>query len=175
VTLARSQASQNRRGQVIPFDARWWGRVLLVVGGVLTVLQYTTARSSFAYADTASRYLVGVYLCTPLIAEPLCHGVQQLWRRSGGPVRVGHKRAGRRLAPLLAGGAAAMLLAASVIGVANALGESGDRTHFGIPAGARDRQVLAFLQTHAATRFYTTWWVCYRLMFDSQERSTCSV
>jgi len=46
---------------------------------------------------------------------------------------------------------------------------------FGVPAGIRDVQVLDFLSSHHATHFYTTWWVCYRLMFDSQEHADCYV
>ena len=148
---------------------------MLVVGGGLTVLQYVTARSSFAYADTASRYLVGVYLCTPLIAEPLCRGIQRLWLWSRRHTYKDANPAHPRLSSWLAAGAAAMLLAATLLGVANALRESSDRTHFGVPAGERDIQVLAFLEAHSATRFYTTWWICYRLMFDSQEQADCYV
>ena len=46
---------------------------------------------------------------------------------------------------------------------------------FGVPAGTRDVELLDFLSRHHATRFYTTYWVCYRLMFDAQERADCYV
>ena len=64
----------------------------------------------------------------------------------------------------------------------NLLGEAGTiqnafahPVQFGVPAGSRDVELLDFLTQHHATLFYTTWWVCYRLMFDSQERADCYV
>jgi hypothetical protein len=67
------------------------------------------------------------------------------------------------------------LCAIQLIGAVNAFQETADTTRYGVPAGSRDTALLTFLDTHHATRFYTTWWVCYRLMFDAGERVTCYV
>ncbi len=42
-----------------------------------------------------------------------------------------------------------------------------------IPTG--DAQALAFLEAHRATRFYTSYWVCYELAFASQEQVSCAL
>jgi hypothetical protein len=124
--------------------------------------------------DTAPRYLTGAYLGVPLVAEPLAQGARAVWRRlrRSGPATLADRR---RLRELLASGALVALLAVSLVGAGAALAESGNTDRYGVPAGGRDLRLLAFLQDHGAARFYTTWWVCYRLMFDADERADCSI
>src|SRR5262249_37759241 len=88
-----SASTQSQPSHALPMRAasndaaRWWGQAMLLLGGVLTVLQYATTRSSYIYAFTPSRYIVGVSLCTPLIAAPLCRNVQRLARWYRQPAR----------------------------------------------------------------------------------------
>ncbi len=157
-------------------DARWWGRAMLASGAALTVLEYAMSRSSYETPDTSMRYLVGLYLCTPLVADPLWRGSQQVWRwLASRKRRFSSTRIGPRLPALLAVGLLIAIFSLNMAGAAGALRESANRQAYGIPAGERDTQLLTFLHSHHITRFYTSYWVCYRLMFDAQEQVTCAV
>lgn len=169
----RGSAPQQTPGAEIG-DARWWGRMMLVISFGLTVLEYLATRSAYTFPNTAIRYLSGIYLCTPLLADPLCRGASTLWRwisarqQSAGVVRPG-------LPAFLATTLLLALLVINLTGVINAFQSAADQQLFGVPAGIRDRQLIAFLTAHDATRFYTTYFVCDRLMFDAQEQVVCSV
>ncbi len=67
------------------------------------------------------------------------------------------------------------LFAVNTVGVANALQDATNTQQYGVPASTRDTQLLNFLAAHHSTRFYTTWLVCYHLMFASREQDYCYV
>ena len=179
---ARIAFSHARRAELmvsLPGDtyqrACQLGRAMLIIGLGLTVLQYVITRSSYESSDTSIRYMSNIYLCIPLIVDPLCQGALTLWRwlsarirRMALPTRP-HASAFLALALLLA------LFAINITGAVNALQETGNTKQYGVPAGQRNTQLISFLETHHATRFYTTWWVCYRLMFASQEHLDCYI
>jgi hypothetical protein len=182
IRQARTAFSRARRAEPVvslPEDtyqrARQLGRAMLVIGLGLTVLQYVITRTSYVNASTSIRYISNIYLCIPLIVDPLCKGALPLWRwlsarvrRLARPTRP-HASAFLAIALLLA------LFAINITGAVNALQETSGTQDPGVPAGHRDMQLISFLETHHATRFYTTWWVCYRLMFSSQERLDCYI
>ncbi|HEX6777923.1 MAG TPA: hypothetical protein VF099_06950 [Ktedonobacterales bacterium] len=155
-------------------DARWWGRAMLASGATLTVLEYAMSRSSYETPDTSMRYLVGLYLCTPLIADPLWRGSRQVWHWFQSRKRRPFANFAPRLPALLAAALLIAIFSLNIAGSAGALRESANQQTYGIPAGERDTQLLAFLQSHHITRFYTSYWVCYRLMFEAQEQVTCA-
>jgi hypothetical protein len=156
------------------YRARTWGRAMLVIGSGLTILLYLSTRSSYETPDTSIRYISSIYLCAPLVIDPLCRGARRLWRWAQmrrHPFAIAHPQFGA----VLASGLLLAIFAVNIGGVAQAWQESANTWHYGVPAGTRDTQVLAFLEKHDATRFYTTWWVCYRLQFDAQEQVDCAV
>lgn len=179
---ARAAFSRARRAGLtasLPEDthqrARQWGRAMLVIGLGLTVLQYVITRSSYENSATSIRYISNIYLCIPLIVAPLCQGALPLWRwlnarvrRLALPTRP-HASALLALALLLA------LFAINITGAVNTLQETGNTQQNAVPADQRNMQLISFLEMHRATRFYTTWWVCYRLMFASQEHLDCYI
>jgi hypothetical protein len=67
------------------------------------------------------------------------------------------------------------LVALNLAGAIKTLSLAQDRTLYRVPTTASDTQVIDFLLSHHATRFYTTYWVCNRLMFDAAEQLTCAV
>jgi hypothetical protein len=149
---------------------------MLAIGVGLTVLIFASGRASFVDVGTNTRYLMGIYFVVPFIAAPLCSSVQIVWswmrRRPGLQIA---SRLELWLAPL---GVVLLLaiLGISLLGEANVFQQTfAQPSQFGVPAGTRDRELLDFLSRHHATRFYTTYWVCYRLMFDSQEHADCYV
>jgi hypothetical protein len=155
--------------------ARRWGRALLVIGGGFALVVYLASRASYVNVDTAPRYITDLLLCVPLMVVPLVRAAGRL-RRWCDAARRG---SGRRRFPgrgaLLGSAALLALLAVDGVGATHAILETGDRQIYGVPAGTRDTQLLSFLYAHGASDFYTSWWVCYRLMFDSAERATCYV
>ena len=63
-----------------PLDARWWGRLMLALGGALTLLQYTASRTSYTFPASSARYLIGLYICAPLMIAPLVAACAAIWR-----------------------------------------------------------------------------------------------
>jgi hypothetical protein len=155
-------------------DARWWGRALLVMSGALTVLAYMASHIVWYFAGI-DRYLAGLYVCAPLAAAPLCRGGTQVWRWITTCGRTGSKQARPHLAALLAVELLVAIVAVEAAGAATALAMAGDGQVYGVPAGARDLRVIAFARTHDATQFYTTYWVCNRLMFEAADGLRCAV
>jgi hypothetical protein len=156
------------------YRARAWGRAMLVIGGGLTILLYLSTHASYESSDTSIRYISSIYLCAPLVIDPLCRGAHRFWRWRQAhrhPFAIAHPQ----LSAILASCLLLVLFALNICGVAQAWQESGNTRSYGVPAGTRDTQLLVFLETHHATRFYTTWWVCYRLQFDAQEQINCAV
>jgi hypothetical protein len=172
---ARGAAGADHPPGCVRARVRAWGRAMLVVGLGLTVLQYLLTRSAYTNADTSIRYISNIYLGVPLVVAPLWQGARPLWRR----VRARAWRPAGLTRPdlvaCLAGVLLLALFAINLTGALDALQESSDAAQFGVPADQRDTRLIGFLEAHHATRFYTTWWVCYRLMFASQERLDCYV
>jgi hypothetical protein len=175
-TASSDQEGSKSADEAAAENARWWGRAMLAIGVGLTILEFAAGRASFVDVGTNTRYLMGIYFVIPFIAAPLCSSVQTIWsrlRRRSGPQTTG--RLELWLAPL------GVMLLLAIFGI-NLLGEASvfqqtfaQPSQFGVPAGTRDVELLDFLSRHHATRFYTTYWVCYRLMFDSQEHADCYV
>jgi hypothetical protein len=178
-TLAASSVQEEGSGsadKAAAENARWWGRTMLAIGVGLTTLEFASGRASFADVGTNTRYLMGIYFVVPFIAAPLCSSAQIVWsriRRHPAPQTTG--RLELWLAPL------GVILLLAIFGI-NLLGEASvfqqtfaQPSQFGVPAGTRDVELLDFLSQHHANRFYTTYWVCYRLMFDAEERADCYV
>ncbi|HEX9038014.1 MAG TPA: glycosyltransferase family 39 protein [Ktedonobacterales bacterium] len=148
--------------------ARAWGRFMLAAGGALTVLQYMVSQASFVRPTYTNRYLVGIYIATPLIAAPLEPSLRAAWRAARRRV-IPHWRA------LAASALLAILLSVSVFGAARSVVVAWDAASYGDPLNSRDAPLVAFLEEHHATAFYTGYWTCGRLILATSERLNCSV
>ena len=154
-------------------DVRWWGQAMLALGVGLTLLLFASSHASFVQVSTNDRYLMGIYLVVPFIAAPLWSSVQTLWRAL---YRVPRESSTVLPVALLGSVILVALLGINLFGEWLTLQQTfSNPQEFGVPAGTRDVELLDFLRAHHAMRFYTTWWVCYRLMFDSQESDYCTV
>jgi hypothetical protein len=161
-----------------PLDARWWGRLMLALGGALTLLQYVASRTSYTFPASSARYLIGLYICAPLMIAPLASASAAIWsRRSArsGQADGERERLGVALAAPLG---AALLLALFVLqgaSAAHALAATADRQTYGQPMGQRDARLVAFLQAHHSAEFYAGYWTCVRLVFTSGQQVNCAV
>jgi hypothetical protein len=149
-------------------DARWWGRFILVTGSALTVAQYAVSQASFVRPTFTNRYLIGIYIAAPLVAAPLWRAASALWRSRRGRTKPG--------ARALSGTALlALILGLCLAGAAHGALVASDSASFGDPLDSRDAALVAFLQAHHATAFYTGYWTCGRLILASRERLACAV
>jgi hypothetical protein len=158
-----------------PLDARWWGRLMLALGGALTLLQYTASRTSYTFPASSARYLIGLYICAPLMIAPLVAACAAIWRSRSGHADDGSERLGMALmAPL---GVALLLLLFILQGAsaAHALAATSDRQTYGQPMGQRDARLVAFLQAHHSAEFHAGYWTCVRLVFSSGQQVNCAV
>jgi hypothetical protein len=158
-------------------DARWWGRAMLVLGGLGTVTQYALTHVSYIYPVSSARYLVGLLLCAPLVAAPLVAGLQAGWRWAIAMFTPMPRRT-LRWPPLIAVAVSAllvMLIALNIGGWRLALDESNDRAAFGQPTGERHAVLISYLREHHIMRFHTDYWTCYKVVFATDQQVSCAV
>jgi hypothetical protein len=68
-----------------------------------------------------------------------------------------------------------LLLALALIESAVTLAYASHPSRFGLPTTRADARLITFLDAHHIRAFYTDYWTCYRLAFESDERLLCSV
>lgn len=163
-------ASPDQR-VAVRFSAEWWGRAMLVLVAALTVAEYTASTASYSLAPASDRYLIGLYACVPLVAEPLHRGWAYAYARFTHP-RQPLRQSLFAYAAIVVTVAIACVNMAGLVTIARNLQ---DHQHYGVPAGTRDVHLLAFLAAHDVTRFYTMYWVCDKLMFEAREHIACAV
>jgi hypothetical protein len=67
-----------------------------------------------------------------------------------------------------------MLLAFAGYGAASSADYAATSRQFGVAASPADQRLLAALQAHGITRFLASYWICYRLVFESGEQAVCA-
>ncbi|HEY7022034.1 MAG TPA: hypothetical protein VH349_13020 [Ktedonobacterales bacterium] len=162
------------------YDARWWGRAMLVLGALGTVAQYALTHVSYIYPVTSARYLIGLFLCAPLVAAPLVTGLQAGWRRAATFSQESRQELPQesRWPHVIALGASvllAILIALNVGGWHRAFAEASDPAAFGQPDSQRHVALIAYLQERQITRFYTDYWTCYKVVFATDQQVSCAV
>ncbi len=161
-----------------PLDARWWGRLMLVLAGALTLLQYVVSRTSYTFPASSARYLIGLYICVPLVAAALVAAFRMAFAAAGRAPRAGSEpRVGLQEALVAPLGVALLLLILIIngAGAAHALATAANQRTYGQPMGQRDARLVAFLQAHQSTAFYAGYWTCVRLVFTSAQQVNCAV
>ena len=179
--------------------ARHWLQFMLLGIGAMTLALYTTSIDAQRYQFTSARYLLPLYLTTPILfgvlwryAAPILRPLSLAVLRRARTFRASYrsrKSWGAGLASILpssvrrpfraatatAALALVLLLALSLYGGALTLARSFDTTQFAQPAVPPDQALLAFLDTHHITAFYSDYWTCYRMAFETDERLLCAV
>ncbi len=164
--------------------AAWWLRAMLLGIAVLTLLPYVSSIDADRFQFTSGRYLIPLYLTVPLLfgllwqyAAPhvaaLAIRVRERRRTPTTHSRPGALPSGRR--GWLAGMALTTLLAFSVVGGALTLNHAWDTRSFALPMSPTDQQLVSFMDAHDITAFYSDYWVCYRLAFETSEHLSCAV
>ncbi|HEX8037418.1 MAG TPA: hypothetical protein VF510_26415 [Ktedonobacterales bacterium] len=190
VNVLRSASSDNvESGVNAEVAARLWLRAMLLGIAAFNIFAYASSIDAQRYQFTAARYFLPLYLTLPLLfgslwaaARPLVPRVVAAAARLGdgfsphgapswntkGHSRLTWRSVGATLA-LVA------LFALAIQGAVRVFVYAGDAERFGSPMPPADRALIAFLDTHHITRYYSDYWTCYRIAFESNERSICAV
>ncbi len=132
----------------------------LFAAALWTLLLYMHSHSPIDEPAEYSRYLVCLWVITPLVLWPL-------WSGATRPI----KSLRAELRPWLCRAFLLLLLAILCYGSCETLSE--------IPlaqsAASQESQLIAGLAQHHITHIYTDYWTCDRLAFESQEHIICGV
>ena len=169
-----------------PENARRWLRAMLLGVALLTLALFLTSRDAANFQFTSARYLIPLYLATPLFFGVLWEAAKNLspyplpYEGRGSKstsISTGKIVSLRRfVVPELAALGLLWLLASSLYGGAQTLGYSADATRFGSPVVPVDRPIIAFFDAHQITAYYTNdYWACYRVAFETDERLHCAI
>ncbi|HEY4387026.1 MAG TPA: hypothetical protein VGN34_21430, partial [Ktedonobacteraceae bacterium] len=170
-------------------------RLAVLVSGAIPVLLYIASPNSAFYPVAASRYLIGILVCTPAVLWPLWHGatvlksLQGRWQTNGLlAVRI------ERAVMLLSRGLLALIVAVFFMGTFSTFTDipaqppldpgqdvyftQNSTEHLNVPLTQAFNQQESLLITRLlhdhVTRIYSDYWSCDRLIFRSHERIFCS-
>jgi hypothetical protein len=136
-----------------------WARLLLLLGGILTMLSYITSPSSALVPGPTSRYLICVQLTIPAILWPLWNGFNRQKIVMVGGIR-----------PLLIL-RIALLLFIELMFLLGTIRTFNQGTQDGLQ---QEQALIQYLESVGATRVYADYWNCYNLVFQSNENILCT-
>ncbi|MBF6591450.1 MAG: hypothetical protein IVW57_13110, partial [Ktedonobacterales bacterium] len=178
-----ASATETRSPEEARASARCWLRAMLLGAVVATLAVSTLSIDAQRYQFTSARYLLPVYLAAPLVAGALWRAgapwLRSVWHAvawrlgRGAPDKT--RGDGRDRRGIAAAGLLALLLALSVTSGALTLARASDGATFGVPLPLADRQLVAALDAHNIRTFYSDYWTCYRIAFETNERLLCAV
>lgn len=169
---------------------RYWLRLMMLGVAAMTLGLYSMNQGAQIYQLTSSRYLLLLYLTAPLLigglwefAAPLLPpALAAAMSRLGASVpesaaisRATLVRGGQRVRAVLASLALVALLALSIAGGVFTVAFAFSSPLFGLPEPPLDHDLIAFLDAHHITAYYSDYWTCYHIMFETSERITCAV
>lgn len=173
--------------------ARLWLQAMLLGIAAFNIFAYASSIDAQRYQFTAARYFLPLYLTAPLLfgslwaaARPFVSrlvavAVQHIRPKGGSSLLVepSWKESARPRLMILRSAVATLVLVAlfavAIQGVVRVFVYAGDAERFGLPMPPADRALIAFLDAHHITRYYSDYWTCYRIAFESDERVICAV
>jgi 4-amino-4-deoxy-L-arabinose transferase-like glycosyltransferase len=193
--LRSAELSIPRTSAEAQESARLWLRALLLGSVALSLLAYTMNYDAQRYQFTSSRYLLPVYFAAPLLAGALwsvagprvsrAWGAFTSWLATiRGSAAITHAclrqpvwrvPSRRLLLEMACIGGLGIALALSMAGGALTLARSRDVGTFGAPVPPADRQLITTLQRLGVQEYYSDYWTCYRIAFETNEHIICAV
>jgi hypothetical protein len=138
------------------------GRIVAVGAPMATVLLFALSSSAGTSPWIYSRYLISLAIALPV-------AVAVLWQHAPRPaLPLWHPVQWRRLGIVMLSGFLALALA---LGVAGTFTEA----HAQQIKTQQEMALVGWLETNNHTRFYSNFWTCMRLIFQSNERLVCSI
>jgi hypothetical protein len=137
-------------------------RLMLLLGAGLTLISYTLSPQSALVPGPTSRYLICLLIATPAILWPLWQGLSMLTTQTG-----------KRGLPWFIASTAVLVFIAMMFVMGTI------RTFQDVPTaqttyGQQDALIHDLLRVNA-TRIYSDYWTCNRIIFQSDEHIICSV
>jgi hypothetical protein len=159
-------------------SARWWLRAILLASTGMWLIAFVRNPGDLAFPLGSSRYLVPLYLSTPVLLGTLWEALSPGLARLSWPGRQHSARKDWRqhLSALGAGALLVTLLACSLVNGFQMAADSRDTTQYAVPELPWEAHLLAFFTTHHVRTYYTdSYYTCYNLAFESNERQVCAV
>jgi len=139
-------------------------RLMLLVSAAGTILAYVTSPNPATVPTPTSRYLTCLLIAFPAVLWPLWCGMQR-------PAKILQwQPLVARSARWVSAGALLLLLVMSGIGTYRTFQDIPDAQNFYTAQNDMVQHLLAI----GATRFYSEYWTCNRLIFQSEEKLICS-
>ncbi|MBA2394891.1 MAG: hypothetical protein H0V70_19365 [Ktedonobacteraceae bacterium] len=141
---------------------RQCGQLMLLISVGGTILAYTLSSASAAFPEPTARYLECVLVAAPATLWPLWNGlniqrITENWRTT--------------ISSIIRGCLLLLVLTLFVVGTFRTFTETSDAQKF----YQQQDHVIQKLLDLGATRIYSEYWTCNRLMFQSNEKIICSV
>jgi len=192
-SAGEGEAAQLTSEATAAKNARRWLRAMLLGVALMTLALFFTSRDAANFQFTSARYLLPLYLATPLFVGVLWEVARPVFMRVSSAIQWKSAQADlvaagpsgailtartswRRVVPTIAALGLLWMLASSLYGGAQTLAYSGDTTRFAQPTVPADRPIIAFLDAHQVTAYYTNdYWACYRVAFEVNERIHCAI
>lgn len=192
ISKTRAPVGSEAEIRVADVTARLWLRAMLLGIAAFNVFAYASSIDAQRYQFTAARYFLPLYLTVPLLFGPLEYAarpfISQLAAGAARRMRLGtgvnlhvalkqKAKKHTRLTLRSAGATLALvaLFALAIQGATRVYDYAGNADQFGLPMSRADSTLIAFLDAHHITRYYSDYWTCYRIAFESDERSICAV
>ncbi|TDC40231.1 hypothetical protein E1211_01735 [Micromonospora sp. 15K316] len=157
-------AYRRTAGAPLAARIRWVTHLALVAGAVLTLLAYVRSPLSATDPLGYARYLSVLQLSLPAVLWPLWLAAEACWR---GTVGALGRLTGAVATGVLAGLAAAGLVV-TVLFAATGLGASREEER-------QARELAAVLRADGPHEVYAGYWICNRLVFNTDEKVVCGV
>lgn len=158
-------------GREWPFDQRVafvknTVRLLLGLSGLLALLIYIHSSASILGPGINSRYIIGLWLITPVVLWPLWQGASRFW--------LAKSRQDKTLL-LLTGIISMSLLSAIFATFAFGTVYTLHEIPTVLQAEQHEQALIEGLQKNGITMVYSEYWTCNRLIFETQEHIICAV
>ncbi len=168
-------------------SAKLWLRVLLVVVAFATIAEFVlTDHSVVSDRFVSARYLMPLYITLPVLFGTLLGWASSLvstHQAGNAPVRSGDDTTSgglraihlRRVSAWASAALLLILLAFSLLGGAETVATALNGRQYALPAAPADQLLMSKLRSLGISRFYTDYWDCYALAFESGEQLHCSL
>ncbi len=161
--------------------ARLWLRGMLILAALGIVAEYSLSRRGVGPDQfVAIRYLLPIYVTLPVVIGTLVEAMTPILarlRRRFIAQRAEERRSvawtTQGIGIALASGMLALLLTFFLVGGVASVITAADTGRFGLPS-PQDQQVMQMLRSRGITSYYGTYWMCYNLVFESDEQLQCS-
>lgn len=158
-------AQSDRREAALQFN-----RLMLLASGLLTLAAYTISPAAALYPAPTSRYLICVQIALPAVLWPLWNDIKTL----AFPTKTSAVTSSLLFTKAIFFLRVAMLLligatfATGTIRIVPTISEAQAFYQQGV-------QLTRYLESIGATRIYSDYWTCNRIIFQSDERIICAV